>query len=235
MARGRWFRGCVAATALVAVVASSGCAATVAGSAVRDGNAAPTDVPPLAESQLDGLLLDLGELNGIVGATQLETIIASREMSSNSDAVSDPVCLGSIFGAEERVYGQSGWTAMRDQVAHQRGDDSHWVEQTVVRYPTDTAAKDFVGGSTTAWRDCSGFSVAVNDGSNSSLWLIGDVNVHDDMVTQVVDQEDSDGWECQHALTSVSNLSIETLACAFGIHDEAVTIAQKLVANAARQ
>ncbi|MET0318271.1 MAG: sensor domain-containing protein [Rhodococcus fascians] len=233
---GGFLRGCAAATAVLAVVASAGCAGTVTGSAVRDDNAAPTDVPPLTESQLDGVLLDIAQLNAIVGATRLEVVIASDEMSTNSDVVSDPDCLGSIFGAEELVYRSSGWIAMRDQVAHEPGpDNAHWVEQSVVLYPSNAQARDFVGGSTSTWRDCSGFSVAVNDGSNSSIWLIGDVSVDDDMVTQVVVQEDSDGWECQHALTSVSNLSIETLACAFGIHDEAVTIAQNLVASAANQ
>jgi hypothetical protein len=54
-------------------------------------------------------------------------------------------------------------------------------------------------------------------------------------VTQRVSQEDSDGWECQHAMTSVANLAIEALACAFGINDEAVTMVNALVANAARQ
>ncbi|MCW2554979.1 MAG: hypothetical protein JWR78_4760, partial [Mycobacterium sp.] len=43
------------------------------------------------------------------------------------------------------------------------------------------------------------------------------------------------GWECQHAMSSVSNVSVETIACAFGINDEAVTMVDALVANAAKQ
>lgn len=229
-------RVCVAVTAVVAVAASSGCSGTVDGLAVRDVNSMPSDVPPLDEARLDGLLLDVGNLNEIAGATQLSVAIDSKAMSVNSDAVSDPDCLGSIFGAQELVYRSSQWTAVRDQVVREPGDDNrHWLEQTAVLYPSQASATDFVHESTSMWRDCMGFSVAVNDGTNSSIWLIGDVAIRDDMVTQVITQEDSDGWECQHAMTSVSNLSVETLACAFGIDDEAVTMAQRLIANAVKQ
>jgi hypothetical protein len=229
-------RGCAAMTVVVVAAAvSSGCTSTVAGVAVRDVNAAPIDVPLLKESQLDGVLLSLGQLNGIVGASKLKFVIDSKEMSDNSAAVSDPDCLGSMFGAEEQVYGDSQWTAVRDQVAREPGDDNdHWVEQTAVLYPSEDQAKQFVEDSTSAWRRCGGFSVAVDDDATSSIWLIDDVNVTDDVVTQMIAQEDSDGWECQHAITSVANLTVESLACAFGISDEAVTMTQKLVANAAK-
>ncbi len=180
-------------------------------------------------------MLSVAQLNGIIGATQLEVVVAGRDMSDNSEAVSDPDCLGSIFGAEELVYRSSGWTAVRDQVAREPGDNEHWVEQSVVLFPNEKAAKDFVASSESSWRDCSGFSVAVNDATTSSIWVIGDVDLQDDVVTQVVTQEDSDGWECQHALTPVANVSVETLACAFGINDEAVSMATALVANIARQ
>jgi hypothetical protein len=220
----------------VVVAASSGCTTTVPGIAVRDANAAPTDVRPLQESQLDDVMLSVGQLNGIVGATELKIVVDKQEMSDNAEAVSDPDCLGSIFGAEDLVYRSSDWTAVRHQVAREPGDaNQHWIEQTVVLYPTEKLAKDFVAAATSSWRDCSGFSVAVDDQATSSIWLIDDVSVRDDLVTQVVAQEDSDGWECQHALTSVANLSTEALACAFGIDDEAVDVVDALVANAARR
>jgi PknH-like protein len=48
-------------------------------------------------------------------------------------------------------------------------------------------------------------------------------------------QEESGGWECQHVMSAVSNVAIETWACADGINDEAVDIAWKLIANAAKK
>lgn len=222
--------------AAVAVALTAGCTSTVAGVAVRDVNAAPIDVAPLTEAQLDDVLLSIGQLNGIVGASKLKFVIDSAEMSDNSAAVSDPDCLGSMFGAEDQVYGASEWAAVRDQVAREPGDDNdHWVEQTAVLYPSDDQAAGFVDDSAAAWQRCGGFSVAVDDDATSSIWLIADVETDDGVITQVISQEDSDGWECQHAMTSVANVTVEAMACAFGISDEAVTMVRKLVANAAKK
>jgi hypothetical protein len=224
------------AALVIAAVASSGCTSTVEGLAVRDADANPIDVQPLRESQLDDVLLSIAQLNGIAGATQMEVVLSGEEMSDNSEAVSDPDCLGSIFGAEHLVYQFSDWTAVRDQVAREPEDgNEHWAEQTAVLYSTAKLAGDFVESSTSSWRDCSGFSVAVDDGTTSSIWLIDDVVVDGDVVTQRIAQEDSDGWECQHAMSAVANLSVETIACAFGINDEAVSMVTAMVANAARQ
>jgi PknH-like protein len=223
------------AALVAAAVASSGCASTVKGVAVRDVDAKPTDVRPLREAQLDDVMLSIAQLNGIAGATQMEVVLSGDRMSDNSDAVSDPDCLGSIFGAEDLVYRSSDWTAVRDQVAKEpRDDNQHWMEQTAVLYETERAAGDFVDASTAAWRGCGGFSVAVDDGATSSIWQIDDVRVDGDVVTQKVAQEDSDGWECQHALSAVANLSVETIACAFGVNDEAVSMVSAMMANAAR-
>ncbi|MCW2512300.1 MAG: hypothetical protein JWR11_1342 [Mycobacterium sp.] len=222
-----------AAVALT-VTAVSGCTDTVSGRAVRAAGAGPAEVRPLRASQLDDVLLSIAQLNTIAGATRMEVVLQGEAMSDNANAVSDPDCLGSIFGAERLVYHSSGWTAVRDQVAREPEDgNEHWVEQTAVLYATDKLANDFVDGSTKAWRDCSGFSVAVDDGTTSSIWLIDDVKVDHDVVVQVIAQEDSDGWECQHAMSSVANLSVEAIACAFGINDEAVSIVNELIANAA--
>jgi hypothetical protein len=220
----------------VAVAVTAGCTSTVAGVAVRDVNAAPIDVPPLTAARLDDVLLSVDELNDVVGATKLALVVDSARMSDNSAAVSDPDCLGSMFGAEDQVYGASEWTAVRDQVAREPGDDNdHWVEQTAVLYPSEDQAAAFVDDSAAAWQRCGGFSVVVDDDATSSIWLIGDVQTDDGVITQVIAQEDSEGWECQHAMTSVANVTVETMACAFGISDEAVTMVHRLVANAARK
>jgi hypothetical protein len=229
-------RACLAAAAVGSVVVSSGCTSTVSGVAVRDADAVPADVRPLRASQLDGVLLSIAQLNGIAGATQMEVVLDGDKMSDNSDAVSDPDCLGSIFGAEELVYRGSDWTAVRDQVAREPEDgNEHWVEQSAVLYATPDRAADFVESSAAAWRDCSGFSLAVDDGTTSSIWLIEEVKTDDDVTTQLISQEDSDGWECQHAMSAVANLTVEAIACAFGINDEAVSMVRGLLANAAKQ
>jgi hypothetical protein len=221
---------------LASVVLLSGCASTVSGTAVRAQNAAPIDVPALDESKLDDVLLSIGELNGIVGSTQMTITVELEEMSDHSAEVSDPDCLGAIYGAEDLVYAGTGWTAMRDQVAREPDEDNdHWVEQTAVLYPSAEKAQKFFDDSKSVWEDCAGNAISVDDADASYLWQIDEVAVEDTMLTQLTTQEEADGWACQHALSVVSNLTVEAWACGYSITDEAATMAGDMVANAAEK
>ena len=213
----------------------SGCTDVVSGSAVRDADAVPLNVPPLEESQLEDVLLTVDELNSIVGSSTMEVVSESDVLADNSLIVSDPDCLGAVYGAEEQVYG-SAWTAVRDQIIREPGDEKeHWTQQTLALYPAERQAQKFLAESTSEWEQCGGFSVTVDDGESTYLWQIDEADATDDIITQVVSQEDSDGWECQHALSAVSNVTVETWACAVGVGDEAVEMARRLVSNVAEQ
>jgi hypothetical protein len=55
------------------------------------------------------------------------------------------------------------------------------------------------------------------------------------LLTQMSEQEDADGWSCQHALSAVSNVTVEAWACGYSLSDEAATIANEMVAKAAER
>jgi hypothetical protein len=222
-------RVCTAGIVIAASVLLTGCVSIVAGTAVR----APT-AHPLDEARLDDVMLPIGELNGIVGSTQMTVTSELEKMTDHSAAVSDPDCLGAIYGAEEPVYAGSGWTAMRDQVAREPGENNdHWVEQAAVLYPSATEAQQFFDDSKSSWRDCAGDSLSVDDGE--AIWEMDKVTVEDNLITQMSVQVDADGWACQHALSVVSNLTVEAWACGYSISDEAATIATEMIANAAEK
>jgi len=221
---------------IAASVLLSGCVSTLSGTAVRAQHAAPIDVPPLAEAKLDDVLLSIGELNDIMGSTQMKVTSELKEMTDHSGEVSDPDCLGAIYGAEEPVYAGSGWTAMRDQVAREPGEDNeHWVEQTAVLYPSAEKAQKFFDEAKSSWEKCSGYSVSVDDADATYLWQIDSVTAQDTLITQMTAQEDADGWGCQHGLSVVSNVTVEAWACSYSIKDEAATIANDMIANAAKK
>ena len=229
-------RACAVGAVITASVLLSGCVSTVSGTAVRAQHAAPIDVPQLTEAKLDDVLLSVGELNGIMGSTQMKVTSELEEMTDHSGEVSDPDCLGAIYGAEEPVYAGSGWTAMRDQVVREPdADNEHWVEQTAVLYPAAEKAQKFFDDSRSSWEKCSGYSVSVDDLDATYLWQIDDVTVEDTLISQMTVQEDADGWGCQHALSVVSNLTVEAWACSYSIKDEAATIATDMIANAAKK
>jgi hypothetical protein len=229
-------RACGVGAVLAASVLLSGCVSTVTGSAVRAQNAAPADVPALTEAKLDDVLLSIGDVNGIMGATQMKVTSELDQMTDHSGEVSDPDCLGAIYGAEEPVYAGSVWTALRDQVSREAGEDNeHWVEQTAVLYPSADKAQKFFDESKSAWKKCAGYSVSVDDPTATYLWQIDDVTSEDSLITQMTAQEDADGWACQHALSVVSNATVEAWACGYSIKDEAASIANEMVANAAKK
>ncbi len=212
----------------------SGCVATVDGTAVRGRGVSPLDAAPLSERELDGVLLSIGELNAIMGSTQMTLISDLDEMTDHSDEVSDPDCLGAVYGAEGPVYDGTGWVAVRDQVVREPDDDNeHWVEQTVVLYPGAENAQSLFDASAATWADCADSAIGVGD----YLWELGDVEIEDDLITQLTTQEGADGWACQHALSLVSNVTVEAWACGYSVgtvSDEAVEIVTAMADNAAK-
>jgi hypothetical protein len=228
-------RVCALGVVFAASALLCGCVSTVPGSAVRAQNAGP-NVPALNGSQLADVLLSIGDINGVMGSTQMKVTSSLEHMTDHSNDVSDPDCLGAIYGAEDPVYAGSGWTAIRDQVAREPNDNNdHWVEQTAVLYPAADKAQKFFDKSTAMWKKCSGFSVSVNDSEATYLWQIDDATVRDTLVTQMTEQKDAGGWACQHALSVVSNLTVEVWACGYDVKDEAATIANQMIANAAKK
>ncbi len=226
-------RACAVSAVIAVSVLLSGCASTVQGTAIRAQGADPQNVPRLDEAELDDILLTIDELNAIVGATQMTLAGELDEMTDHSADVSDPDCLGAVFGAEEPVYTGTGWTAVRDQVAREPSDDNdHWVEQTAVLYPAAANAQGFFSGSASIWQDCANDAIAVGEGDY--LWELEDVEIGDTMITQMTSQEGANGWGCQHALSLVSNLTVEVWTCGYRITDEAVEIATAMIENAAK-
>ncbi len=67
---------------------------------------------------------------------------------------------------------------------------------------------------------------------------LGDVDTADTdgahLITQMTTQQGADGWECQHALSAVSNATLEVWACGYSINDEAAEIASAMVRNAGK-
>ncbi|MGO4443596.1 sensor domain-containing protein [Mycobacterium sp. 2YAF39] len=228
-------RVCALSAVIAASVLLTGCVSTVSGTATRAQNAGPTDVPPLDESRLDDVVLSIGEINAIMGSSTMEVTSELDKMTDHSADVSDVGCLGAIYGAEKPVYAGSGYTSVLDQISREEGDDNeHWVEQTVVLYPSADKAKAFFDKSKDMWEECSNYTVSVGDGGSTYDWELGETTAQDTLITQVTTQQEAAGWACQHALSPVSNITVEVWACSYSPGDEAATIVSDMVANAAK-
>jgi PknH-like extracellular domain len=223
--------------ALCAVVVTvAGCVTTTGGTARPANSAGPgsSSAPGQPGDSLEHILLSAADVNSVMGATDMQLMDSSNDMSDHSGAVSDPQCLGALYNAEESVYSKTGWTDVADQVLTEPEDDSdHWVEQTAVQFPTSAAANAFRDASFKRWTDCIGKTVMVDDGDYEFHWQFDGISSDNGTVSQTARQTDSDNWECQHALTAVDAYLLEVSACGTALNDEAVTIVHQLAANAA--
>jgi hypothetical protein len=227
-------RAGAAAAVIAASILLAACVSTISGTATRPPKAGPADVPPLDESRLDNVMLSIGEINAVMGASAMEVTSETNGMTDHSAAVSDPGCLGAIYGAEEPVYAGSGWTAVLDQISREKGDDNeHWVEQTVVLYSSADKAKKFFDDSKAMWEGCANSTVSVNDGDTAYDWNLGEVTAEGTLITQVTEQQGASGWACQHALSPASNIAVEVWACSYSPGEEASAIVHDMIANAA--
>ncbi|MGV9803650.1 sensor domain-containing protein [Mycobacterium sp. NPDC003449] len=229
--RTNWTRLAAAGAAVIASGLLSGCVSTVGGTVLRDPDA-PKFESTLAESDLDGLLIPVNRLNDIVGSSDLEVNADFTELNDNSAAVSDIDCLGAAFGAQELVYGDSGWTAVRDQIVREPGaDNPHWLEQAVVLYPSADRARNFFDASREIWDGCVG-SIVTYDSQNLPLrWTVGEVTATDSSIGQMSTPEGSVGGGCHHAMSAAANVIVETWACGDDIVDQADTMARAIVAR----
>jgi hypothetical protein len=223
---GAWCWGAAAGVVGI-VLLVTGCSTTVGGTAVG-----PFDPHGVRQAQLGDVLLPIDELNAAVGATDMVVSSELEEFGDHSDDVSDTDCLGAIFAGEDKVYGDTEWVAVRDQVAAEPDDDNdHWVQQTAVLYPGGEQALAFYEESRSSWQSCAGDTITISDGVSTYLWDLGDVAEADDILTQSSGQQDSEGWACQHAMSAVTNVILEAWVCGYTIEDEAAAVVTEMAAN----
>lgn len=103
-----------------ACMLAAGCTNVVDGTAVAADKSGPLHQDPIPVSALEGLLLDLSQINAALGATSMKVWFNAKAMWDWSKSVADKNCLAIDGPAQEKVYAGTGWTAMRGQ----RLDDS---------------------------------------------------------------------------------------------------------------
>ncbi len=230
----------VSAVVLVAGVVLSACVQTTGGAPVRAPGNGPIgpNAPALSEDKLDQILLPVSDVSSIVNGDGLQVSNSAEDLADSSDIVDKTECVGAVFAAEKQAYDGSSWKAVRDQIIREPGDDKkHWIEQTVVLFGSGQQAANFFHNSRDEWKRCADTSLTTKDSDYTSYeWKLGRVGEPSDTVTTIdMEQQNSDGWACQHAMGAVSNVVLEGIACGHGITDEGKQIVARLVDNATSQ
>jgi hypothetical protein len=220
---------------------AAGCSATVDGKAVAADKSGPVTQTPVAVSALDGLLLDESQINSALGANSMKVWFSGKVMWDWSTSVSDTNCLAIDGPAQDKVYANTGWTAIRGQRLDDSVDDSkrrkHYAFQAVVAFPSAHDASAFYDTSTQTWRACSNRRFSdLNPGKPDTVWTVSGTTNDNGMLTTSQVQESGDGWTCQRALTARNNVAIDIVTCSYRLADAvAVGVAQQIATKVAKQ
>jgi hypothetical protein len=190
--------------------------------------------PLLTPMKLDGAMLSMGDLNSIVGSTDMTIEYRGSQMSNDSTVVDNADCLAVTHVAQALVYTGSGSIAVRDEMAYDPDPMDHWVQQAAVLFGSAERAQTFLRESQTRWERCTGQTIRMQ-GEPPGTWRPEAVNVQENLIAQYSSQIDgAEGWGCQHVLATAINLIVETQACGHSVTDQAVTMAKRMIAQATK-
>jgi hypothetical protein len=144
-------------------------------------------------------------------------------------SLSKPECLGALAAIQSSVYQGSGYTAVRGQALNVE-EPPHFVYEAAVNFPSAEQALAFVRTSADKWPACVGQLLTVTTPNKTFHWNFANPTGVPPKITQVHTQLHG-ARTCQHALSAVSNVVIDVVACGAQITDEGSGIADQMAAK----
>jgi hypothetical protein len=210
---------------LAVVLALAGCSS----------NKTATAPPKLVETDgLEALLLSPKDVDQVMGTTGMTPHEVVTQMGDHRQLLPNLNCLGVWQVDEVGVYGDSGWSAMR-QVMMRTPDVEQWNDlavQSVVAYHSVEDAKKFFTESADRWSKCTNHhvNITLND-TPLPKWLSGDLTKTDTRLSIPATRGTGDQTRaCQRVLALAVNVIIDVQACmaAGTTVTQAATIADRI-------
>jgi serine/threonine protein kinase len=192
--------------------------------------------PPVAERDLDGLLLGPDQINTAMGATGMRVAATYTTMKDLNGQLSDTACLPLADPADAAVYAGIGWyvNAMRGEGL----DEPSWtrrVYQNVVLFSSAHDADAFFTASAQRWPACSNRQYTTTEaGKPDQVWTVGPVSNTNGTLSATTTEVLGEGWTCQRALTVAKAVAIDVEACTKSdtpLSGSALNIAQQIAAK----
>ena len=191
--------------------------------------AAPPVAAPTPSVDLNSILLGPADINTVMGASNMQPTNQAEQMGVPPGTLSNPDCLGALAAIQGSVYQGSGYTAVRGQALNAE-DPPHFVYEAAVSFPSAEQALGFVRTSADKWQACVGQLLTVTTPNKIFHWNFANPTGSPPKITQVHTQLHG-GRTCQHALSAVSNIVIDVVACGAQIADEGSRIADQMAAK----
>jgi hypothetical protein len=219
----------------IGVLALSLALAGCGGGASAGASHAPKPVP---DSGLDSLLLNVADVNAVMGVTAMKPHQVVTQMADHRNLLPNLNCLGVWQVNEGPIYDPSHWKSLRQQLLR-APDADQWdtlVVQSVVSYRTADAARDFFMESGDRWSQCANHHVNIrlND-KPLPAWLSGDLTKTDTRLSMPFTRGAGEATRsCQHVLAVAANVIIDVQACmpqqSVAV-TQAATITDRIVSN----
>jgi hypothetical protein len=236
----RWrtilFAAPVICASVVGVASVAGCVSTTAGVSRAGGDHGPLSWgPDLTGAQLADVLLDVAQVNQIMGTSAMTVLRTYDQMPGDDGTYSDPACAGAVFNTVEAAYKGSGYMATRGSELSDAGG-KHYVDQGIVAFGSGGDARKFLATSQDSWRRCVAKHVTYNaNHDNPNTWTIRAPVTTGGITAAVVDEEGADGYACAHGITARANVVIDVSGCSYGIADQGVAVARTIINAIARK
>ena len=186
---------------------------------------------PVVERELDAMMLTPAQINPLMGATDMAVVRKHDGMSDDSATMQPRECLAIDGSAQAQVYGDSGFTAVRDQALNDGNSFTHYAEQAVVLFPTAKQAKVFFVASGLRWPACHQYTHT----QSGTKWTVGEISDTNGALSTIATQQDArtGGWACGRALAVKNNVIVDVNTCSPNPANSAVDIADQIVAKVA--
>jgi serine/threonine protein kinase len=193
----------------------------------------PPPLPILTADQMDSLLLNAGEVNTVMGASNMQSGQVFTTAGDPTFTLSNQDCLGALFAGEGPTYEDSDFDKLHYMTVLEPSDkNDHFVDEDVALFKTADQAQAFVKSQATKWKNCATETVTVTHRDNStSEWHIGNVSGEPPKISQLDNQRNTKGWKCQRALNVLSNVVLDVNACGYNVSDEGVQTIEKMAAK----
>jgi serine/threonine-protein kinase len=184
--------------------------------------------PPVPASALQGLLLGTDELANLAGAAGVIATQTAPVLSDDAAAVDDKDCVGAWVPSQREVYGDSGWTAVQQQLLRSAGDGppTHTITQMVASFPTTDAAALSVNKQADQWARCAGRTITatITQPPTSVTYTFGKPSTKDGVVSMRETREGGNGWGCERAVGARNNVVADIMVCRYDPAGQAVAI-----------
>jgi hypothetical protein len=194
----------------------------------------------VAAAALDGLLLGVDQINSLL-SSGMRLRYGVQTMWDWSSTFSDKSCLAMDGPAQEAVYADTGWIAMRGQRLDDNFDDpavrNDSAIQAVIAYPSARKANAFYDASVRRWSACANRKFSEHPVDKPEIvWTVGEAHKVGGTLSTSEVQDSSDGWTCQRALTVRNNVVIDVATCgSFVPGGSAVDLAGQIAAKVSGQ